>query len=121
MATWPSTLPNEPFTELQGQPADNRLRTDMDAGPTKMRRRYTAKRIFYNNVEMYLDGDQLQTLQDFYNNDLNGGTLKFDWDDPVDGTTVQFRFRSPYQYVITAGGTTSKRVYLVTMQLEQMP
>ena len=42
MASWPGTLPQEMRLPISHSQEDGRLRTKMDAGPVKMRRRYTA-------------------------------------------------------------------------------
>ncbi len=42
MATWPATLPAPALSSLRETPPDNLIRTQMDKGPAKVRRRTTA-------------------------------------------------------------------------------
>jgi len=43
MATWPSTLPNPQSDGYQVKPVDQMVRTDMDSGAARQRRRTTAR------------------------------------------------------------------------------
>ena len=91
MAVWPSTLPlpeQEGYNEAQ---ANNILRTTMDAGAPKQRRRYTA---VYTTVkfQMTLTSTQTTTLMSFYN--LVGADA-FTWTHPRTSASVTARFIEP--------------------------
>mgnify|MGYP001156493400 CR=1 FL=1 len=91
MEVWPSTLPlpeQEGYNEVQ---ANNILRTAMDAGAPKQRRRYTA---VYTTVkfQMTLTSTQTTTLMSFYN---LVGAAAFTWTHPRTGTPVTARFTEP--------------------------
>lgn len=118
--TWPGSLPQDTFRQLDLEPEDNRLRTQMDSGPVKMRRRFTAVPIKKRH-SMTLRGDDFQTFKNFYETTLKDGTLRFDWTDPVDGTTVEMRFVTPYTASLAAGGSANERVWEINMNLEIMP
>jgi hypothetical protein len=122
MASWPINLPqylplNAPF-----QFGDGRVRTQMDAGPPKVRRRYTALLQQYNidDERWVFDEDQVATLQYFVETTLEGGTLEFTWDEPwLLAGTKTFRLVSfPRITPIVSG---ANRRFVVRMQLEELP
>ena len=91
MEVWPSTLPlpeQEGYNEVQ---ANNILRTAMDAGAPKQRRRYTA---VYTTVkfQMTLTSTQTTTLMSFYN---LVGAGSFYWTHPRTSASVTARFIEP--------------------------
>jgi hypothetical protein len=92
-AVWPSALPQR-FLQDPGateQPPDLMLETQMDAGPPKARRRYTAG---YRMVSgsIVLTHAQRAILDDFYVTTLEGGALTFDWIHPITSQPATFRF-----------------------------
>ena len=75
---WPASLPqfvDRPHTE--GMP-DALLRTPMDAGPAKTRRRFTAG-IKPVKAQMDLTAAQAATFETFFDVTLKAGALAFDW------------------------------------------
>lgn len=120
MASWPGTLPQEMRLPISHTQEDATLRTKMDAGPKKVRRRYSAVEQPFSQA-MLMDGQQYQDLWDFYNNTLAGGSLRFDWENPKDDSTVEMRFVEPPKGDLRAGGSATERTWFVTMKLEIMP
>ena len=118
MAVWPVTLPQivswEGYTqEIQ----DTGIRTPMDAGPPKVRSKYTAAIINHNLPVQFFTKAQWGLLLDFYFTTLQMGTQPFEWTDPIAGNTVNFRFRKPPQFVKMQGSQ-----YLdVTLPVEVLP
>jgi len=92
MQTWPSTLPNPDYEGFVEQMTNNILRTSMDAGAPKQRRRFTAvfRQIKFSLKK--LTSAQRDTLIFFYN---TVGAGEFYWTDPVDGITKTARFIEP--------------------------
>jgi len=92
-AVWPTALPTR-FLQDPGateQPPDIMIETQMDAGPPKARRRYTAGyRIVTGSI--VLTHAQRQILDDFYVTTLQGGALTFDWIHPITSQPATFRF-----------------------------
>jgi hypothetical protein len=111
---WPSTLPSgllaEGFTK---QPQSNIIRTAMDAGPKKARRRYTARTINYSGREIF-DTEELELFEQFYHTALADGVLRFNYEDPITQETAEFRFTEDYT-VSSVNGQ-----YEVTMNLEKL-
>ena len=91
---WPAQLPQDSFIGHIETAPEERLRTGMDVGPPKMRRRFTAG---VRNVEIpiVLTTSEATTLMDFYTSTLTGGVGAFDWKLPRTGATVSFRFVAP--------------------------
>lgn len=117
MTTWPSGLP---FLRvgLEDQASDNVLRTDMDAGPAKLRRRWSVDRRFVTGTQYYT-GSQRATLETFYgNNDV----LEWDHEDPSSGSTSSYRFAGRPSFRLVAGNDTStSRLWEASVPLEIMP
>lgn len=118
---WPATLPQSQFLGLTYQAVDGRVRTAMDAGPAKMRRRFTGvpKNV---DVPILLTGTQLATFNTFFHTTLAEGVLSFNWDSPIDDSSVKFRFRAPVAWRLETGDSApGNRLWSGTMQLEIMP
>jgi len=88
METWPTSLPLPEQAGYSEQQANNILRTQMDAGAPKQRRRYTA---VYTTVkfQMTLTSVQTSTLMSFYN---LVGAGNFTWTHPRTSASVTARF-----------------------------
>jgi hypothetical protein len=116
MATWPATLPQLPL--IQGaseKPPETTIRTNMDAGPAKVRGRFSAG-VRPWKMQLVLTTAQVAILDDFYVSTLSGGANRFTWVNPRTTSSAEFRFTAPPEYVPLGGGR-----YTVAMQLEQMP
>lgn len=111
--TWPATIDQNILQDgFRQQAKDIVIRTTMEAGLDKLRRRYTTA-IINITPQMILDYTQQATLEDFYNITLQGGVLTFNFDDPVSGTTKEYRFLSPPIYTPYGG-----LYFIVTMEWE---
>lgn len=87
-AVWPASLPQRVLVEGYNRtPAQTALRTKMDAGPAKMRRRFSAgsKPV---KAKIRINAEQVQTLEGFFEDTLKGGVLPFTWIDPVQQQTT---------------------------------
>ena len=117
MAAWPGTLPVIPLVEdFSESPPDVLIRTQMDAGPARVRPRYTAGvRPIMGKIRC--TKTQVATLDTFYVTTLVFGSLPFDWISGRTGATVSYRFTKPPQY--KPEGT--KDLWTVTLELEVMP
>ena len=116
MASWPSSLPQSPLAADHSEGfADTLVRTQMDAGPAKVRRRTTAASRPLT-ASFLLTKAQVDTLDIFYNLTLDGGTLPFDWILPRTGAAISCRFVQPPEPAQPQGG-----FWRVTCQLEILP
>lgn len=116
MAAWPGSLPQ--LSLLAGAletVQDGTIRTEMDAGPAKRRRRYTAV-VRRFTVPLVLTTDQVATLETFYDSTLQGGVDAFDWTHPRTGAAVSLAFVARYQLTPIGGG-----YYQVILDVEAQP
>lgn len=129
MPSWPASLPQTQFLNMTEQRQDARVRTAMDAGPAKMRRRFTTA-VRTVMTPIVLDGTQRQAFDSFWINDTQEGTLKFSWSDPATDSTVNFRFVSPVMWTLDSGGApgipatsgaTGTRLWRAQLHLEIVP
>jgi len=94
---WPGTLP-QCVQDWQEQNEPVTIRTQMEGGPPKVRRRYSApiRRIA---VQMILpDDSQYLTLRDFFDSALSGGVGYFTFSHPWSGEQLTMRFVDPPKY-----------------------
>lgn len=113
---WPASLPNRPLRDGHEVGDVNLVvRTTMDAGPPKVRRRFTAGfRPFA--VEYALTRAQVTTLRDFFVNTTAGGSLAFEWFDPLTQATEDVRFTKPPAWSVIGG-----RLWRVRLEMEVLP
>lgn len=92
----------------------NTIRTTMEAGVDKLRRRYSSP---IRNVSgsLILSFDDYETLEDFYNVTLAGGVLSFNFPDQATGVLYEHRFLETPSY--TAYGPLH---YQVTLKFERI-
>lgn len=115
MANWPSTLPQLP-TPLSILPQDGAIRTTMDTGPDKVRRRFSATTHQMSFSQVYT-GAQWDTLMSFYN-----ANLSFTMQDPESGSQRTFRFVQPPsgQFIVGAPNRADRQIR-VSITIERLP
>ena len=139
MPTWPTSLPQYLLTRNYTETAPNLvIRTTMDAGPAKVRRRFTAGARPIQGL-VILTEYQLAVLDEFFLDDCAGGAIAFEWtmqrrmsdsdarsdsdassdSDALPATfpPMTFRFTKPPDYSDAGDGKT----YEVTVYLEILP
>ena len=87
----------------------------MDAGPAKVRGRFTAGAQDVS-FSMVLDDQQADNLRDFFTFETSGGAETFDWRDPFTGDTVVYRFVSPPKL-----RAVSHDMWDAAIELERLP
>ena len=93
---WPDFLPNTLLIDgLSAKRKSSVIRTSMDSGPQKKRRRYTASIKIFTG-KMLLDESQRFELERFYRTTLADGVLRFNFTDPQTLETGEFRFTEDY-------------------------
>lgn len=115
MAAWPGTLPQN--FQIQGYTetgAQNTVRTKMEVGPDKVRKRTTSEvRVVQGN--MWLTAAQYTIMRTFYETDHNFGADTFTKDDEH-AINRTWRFVDPPVYT-TIGANT----WQVRLKIEEMP
>jgi len=115
---WPSTIPQKPNTDYSETSGVLIMRTPMDAGPAKMRRR--GKRTENMQVSFDMSTSQVDTLDTFIKNTLRG-TARFGFPHPRLNETVEARI------VPQSDGAFYTITYIlperwrVSMQMEILP
>ena len=98
MAAWPASLPQVALADgFSESAAPNTIRTEMDVGSAKVRRRYTAEIKTYG-IALLLTTAQVTTLETFYVATLESGTLTFDWKNQRTKAAATYRFLSRPAY-----------------------
>lgn len=115
MPTWPASLPAPLLNSLKESPPENVIRTDMDKGPAKVRRRTTAN-IRPISFSLRLTPAQVDTMDDFYVTDTFSGADEFAYTHPRTGDSVTARFVQPPEYSELEGV-----LYNVNVSLEILP
>ncbi len=102
-AVWPLDLPQRVLRQgFSEQAPDTALRTAMDSGPAKLRRKATAGvRALRCTVRVSLA--QRAVLDAFYCDALEGGTAAFEWVHPLTGAPCRLRFVKPPAVVPSRG------------------
>lgn len=119
MADWPSTLPQQVYTDsgpsYSGQ--SNVIRTDMTTGPAKMRRRFTAISADVT-VQLELSEAEIAILENFVKGTL-GEVSTFNWTNPYNGNPAVYRFKEGWSSVKLKW--FGNDLWTVSMDLELMP
>jgi hypothetical protein len=120
-ADWPVDLPQAPLHAGYAQREQTAtLRSPMGYGPAKVRRR-TQAAIQPVNASLVLTAAQRDSLLNFYGSILEGGTLRFNWSDPLTdagsgANDLEFRFTAPIQW-----SSRGPDLYLAVLNLEVLP
>lgn len=115
--TWPGTLPQKMLVDGYGDGmGDGRLVSRMDAGPPQVRRRSSAMPRPLTG-RMNMTAAQIATLKTFVTTTLIGGTLSFNFPDPVGGATIEVMFAGGLPQWANLGGDN----YSVSLDLMVMP
>jgi len=113
---WNVNLPEKLFVAGYSQsfPAVT-IKSDMDAGPAKVRRRFTAG-VEPVSGTMIMTAAQLATFDTFFNTTLLGGSLRFSWTKPpVHTVACECRFTE------TPSWTKVEGDYEIQLSLEILP
>ncbi len=109
---WPSLLPQHPLLDAwQENLPDNTLRTEMEQGPAKLRRRSTAAS-GRMTLQFLLSSDAGGILDYFYADTLGGGVKTFRMAHPRRGDMMTCRFVSPPEYTAVNGTYCRARLTL---------
>lgn len=114
MSTWPATLPKFRLP-LNRRMQDGFLRTSMDAGPQKVRRR-TRSTVTRYKFPLEMTGEQLDTLMTFYDE-----TVEFNITSET-GFPGTYRFTAPPSGAVRVGSSDKdERIWDVQIQIEKLP
>lgn len=92
MIQWPEYLPQHVDKDGYSEsPPDSRIRTPMDMGPAKIRRRFSAQ-VRPVHIMMKMTESQLDEFDTFYVDTTESGALSFEFPSPRGSGTVTARF-----------------------------
>lgn len=115
--TWPPSLPvNFQISGYQRTVADGRIRSSVDSGVPKVRRRTTASAGLISG-SMVFSSAQKVTFEDFFEVTTLGGTLPFNMPDQENGGTHLVRFGEQAPTV----SRFAHEHWLVSFTLEALP
>lgn len=93
--TWPATLPQRPLAEgYQETEPDVLLRSPMDAGPPKVRLRFTAG-VQPVMTTWEMTGAEVETFRTFYRTTIKYGAIQFEHINFRTGATVTYAIPAP--------------------------
>lgn len=99
MATWP--LPTvKPTGAFNYAPVDQTVRTEMDVGTARVRRRTKARNDIFTTSWLMTDS-QVSTFRNWFDDDIDGGVQWFTTSLPIGSTTytsVSARFKGPFTF-----------------------
>lgn len=119
---WPVNLPQTLPVDTDETYSKNIIETDMEAGPKKKRRRFTAASQFLEPPadRFVLDIDQKDTLKWFFKTKTAEGVLEFEWQDPIpDGGLMRLRIEGQPSFAALTGGFN--RFYRCSIKFEVLP
>jgi len=116
MSAWPSTLPSAPLARgFSEKPPKLTLRTQMDAGPAKVRKRFTAG-VRPLTLQIKVTSAQVAIFDSFYLSDCGAGATPFTWVHPRTGAAASLRITDEPSYD-PAGGD----YWTITFNVEILP
>lgn len=95
---WPAGISfiAQPSSYRESGPKGNVIRTDMENGPAKSRRRFTAAvRHISGNTDILTDA-QVATFDTWFTDTIDDGALAFTATNPRTGATETYRFLKEY-------------------------
>lgn len=114
---WPPSLPQElRIADHAVTFPSGVIRTQMDAGPAKVRRRFSSAPVPHRG-SIVVDGEQLETLWLFFEQSTSMGAEAFEWVDPRTGNAAMVRFLEPPQTSPLAPRSPTSK-WTVTLAIE---
>jgi hypothetical protein len=115
--SWPLSLPQFVLAAGYGEsPPNTVIRTEMSAGPAKVRRRSTAG-VRPIACQVRLSHAQRAILDAFFVDDTKSGSLAFDWLHPITRAPVEARFVEPPAYSVSGSSVH----VIAALSLEILP
>jgi hypothetical protein len=113
--SWPAYLPQVvPTGGYEERPPVTVLRSDMDAGPAKVRQRFTSG-VRPIALQLILTDAQADALDYFYRVEVAGGSIPFRWRNPRTNNPASVRFADTPSMVVAG------LHWRASVQLEVLP
>jgi|TARA_R110000851_G_scaffold91621_1_gene199973 hypothetical protein len=115
---WPASLQDKVNTGGYSLSlGDTVIRSKMDVGPVKTRRRNT-RGVDDHAISIWVTGAEYTTLITFYKTTTAGGTLPFEFEHPITKVLTDFRFNGPPKFVPVGSNGID---FQVSMSWEELP
>jgi hypothetical protein len=122
--TWPVSLTRTPrVSSLSEEAPDVLIRSEVDVGPSKVRRRFTGDRRKFS-IEIDLRRSELAIFDEWFLNNstgAGGGSRSFSWKLPRTGATADFRFLSVPVYRPRSPRGDGTEWWIVSFDVECLP
>jgi len=119
--TWPGSLTRTPrVAELQEDAPAIVIRSEVDAGPAKIRRRFTGDLRRFT-IGLDLRRSEVEVFDLWFREQTYGGALSFSWKHPRKGTAADFRFLSTPTYRPKAPRGDGNEWWTVSFDVEMLP
>lgn len=116
MATWPATLPQKPLdTGYSEKAANNAIRSKMEVGPAKSRRRISAG-VREHKMQFLMTWAQIETFLTFYEDTLLSGSISYTWLHPRTGVSGSWRIKAVPEWT-----PSTPLEFVVPLELELLP
>jgi hypothetical protein len=115
---WPGSLPQKVRTDYSKSRGTLIIRTPTDKGPAKMRRRGARPNLLA--VQFHMTDAQLATLETFVFTTL-AGTARFGFPDPRTGSQIEARIVPDGDGKLYTEAFVAPQLWLVSLQLEELP
>lgn len=118
---WPPSLTRTPrVANLEEKTPRVVLRSDVDVGPAKIRRRLTGGTRQFS-IELDLRRTELATFDAFFITTTKGGALSFSWKNPRTGDVADFRFLDEPSYSPRAPRGDGTEWWTASFNVEMLP
>lgn len=118
---WPIGLTRAArVADLEERTPDVVVRSEVDVGPAKIRRRFTGDRRTFT-IGLDLTRNEVATFDSFFLTTTKGGSLSFAWDLPRTGSLADFRFLGPPAYRPQAPRGSGGEWWRVSFDVEMLP
>jgi len=114
MATWPSTLPTTVVNGYSISPQQSFIRTEMDQGPSRQRRRFTTTPTNFS-INWFMTESEFGIFESWFRDEINNGASWFyiELRNGKGMQTVEARFMESWE-----AGFVAPHYYSVRSQLE---
>ncbi len=118
---WPPSLPQVQLIGTGVTRIKQFIETPMDVGPNK-RRRTSQINEGEVSIPLLFTATQVGVFRTFWETTLTDGIASFEWEDPVDDTTVEYEILEYPTFQLTAGDAgLDGRLYKGTLKLRRLP
>lgn len=119
--SFPPGLTRAPRVDALSEDApDVVIRSEVDAGPALVRRRFTGDRRTFS-VQLDLTRTELATFDEFFLTTTKGGSLSFEWKHPRTASLADFRFLKAPNYRPRAPRGDGSEWWVVSFEMELLP